>query len=65
MFGLAAEDTPRNDYPDKESSRDDADVDWDPFDDLQGSDSQYEEEIDVVKEESEDEQIYEYHGDHH
>nr|XP_010922679.3 RNA-directed DNA methylation 4 [Elaeis guineensis] len=60
-----AEDNPRNDYPDEELSRDDEDEDRDPFNDLEGSDSQYEEEIVDVDEESEDDQRYEYHGDQH
>lgn len=59
----AAEDNPRNDYPDEESSRDDEDGNRDPFDDLEGSDSQFEEEIVDVDEESEDDLRYEYHRD--
>ncbi|XP_008799853.2 RNA-directed DNA methylation 4 isoform X2 [Phoenix dactylifera] len=60
-----AEDNPRNDYPDEESSRDDEDENRDPFNDLEGSDSQYEEEIVDVDEESEDNQRFEYSGDQH
>lgn len=51
----------RNEYPDEESSGDDEYGDRVLFGDLEGSDSQYEEEVDV-DEESEDDKRYKYRG---
>ncbi|XP_020101479.1 RNA-directed DNA methylation 4 isoform X1 [Ananas comosus] len=48
-----AEDNPLNDYPEEESSEDEDDENKDPFDDLDGSDSQYEDEVVEIDEDEE------------